>query len=1086
MSVSTRLRTTILLASCTVLGFGGVARALDVYIEEPAATAVWTIGTSELVDLTVRSCDPYPLCQGLTVDVNLLYGSGQSSFLTFFYLGSGPNRLPVLVPSISPGACKVSFRILDGETEVRYLESATFAVVAPPLQLDCPLATSGAWPIGSTMTIRWSGGDPNAVMAIELSGNNGTTWSSLIPPNTPAPACVTGSWDWVVTEPATQQARIRVTCAGSTDQSGPVNLYGAPYGLTCTVIPEGRILAWQSSAPTGTNYLVSYRCGGPNWISLGSTTAKQLTIDCEQASCIGSAAIFTVTASRPSGCQGNPAILTTASLEVEAIEPCEGAPCFLDVLQPNGAESFSIGSTVGIRFAITPPCDSYYSISLSRDSGTTWDFLADACCLEDITHPWTVDGPPSSTCLIRVESWGGAFSDVSDAVFEIRNATTAWRLETLDPAADVGRRVCLAIDGNMWAHAAYWDMVNTRIQYVVRGDGGTITISETAVDLALPNPALAPDLGMAVDFGGRPHVVYWDSGSYTVRYVTRENESWGPPESLGSTDAGGGHESIAIDGRGVPHVVFLNSEGDLVYATKPGVSWSFNVAAAGADLASATAVVVDAAGNPRIAYADDTGLHFVERVSGNWSAPTPIDTGPGAYEIGIALDSFGNPHLSYQNSSTTDLKYATRVGGTWVTSVVATTGVVGRYNDLAIDRFDVPHIAYSDETNSKVWHTCKSGGFWGDEDLGAAAGLPMGLAIGADVAGNPAIAYCSPERHLKFAFSGGTGVASPLLSTCTFEVVQNPTKALCLTKYRPIVARFCPGIDEIADFDVVTASVAAVGLESGTAIPGLLIQATETSHVVNIAENGATTDVTDGLGQGQVTISRASGYGHIGICVGGVVIREIEARSPDCAKSSLPAQCGELSTNTTSFVSGADVNNPSCGFLANQGPVVMGINNWWDLGCDLFVSGSDVTGLLGKGGVVQHNGHGDYLGEKNACGAVGASARGPQDGSAFDAGEPAVDAPVTAPTRSIEVVVSTLESGARIGLLLESESSLQVVIFDTSGRRVREFDQARYPKGWTFVTWDGRTDRDNAAPSGVYFVRVYPDVAGGRKLVLIR
>nr|MBC8366249.1 T9SS type A sorting domain-containing protein [bacterium] len=46
-------------------------------------------------------------------------------------------------------------------------------------------------------------------------------------------------------------------------------------------------------------------------------------------------------------------------------------------------------------------------------------------------------------------------------------------------------------------------------------------------------------------------------------------------------------------------------------------------------------------------------------------------------------------------------------------------------------------------------------------------------------------------------------------------------------------------------------------------------------------------------------------------------------------------------------------------------------------------------------------------------------------------------------------------------------------IFDVSGRLVRQLRRAeRLPAGDQSANWDGRTDRGDSAPSGVYFVRL--------------
>jgi hypothetical protein len=60
----------------------------------------------------------------------------------------------------------------------------------------------------------------------------------------------------------------------------------------------------------------------------------------------------------------------------------------------------------------------------------------------------------------------------------------------------------------------------------------------------------------------------------------------------------------------------------------------------------------------------------------------------------LALDTKGNPHITYYNDSTEDLMYAVRDTGNWTISVVDSTGDVGQFSSLALDTLDVPHISY--------------------------------------------------------------------------------------------------------------------------------------------------------------------------------------------------------------------------------------------------------------------------------------------------------------------------------------------------------------------------------------------------------
>jgi hypothetical protein len=139
---------------------------------------------------------------------------------------------------------------------------------------------------------------------------------------------------------------------------------------------------------------------------------------------------------------------------------------------------------------------------------------------------------------------------------------------------------------------------------------------------------------------------------------------------------------------------------------------------------------------------------------------------------------------------------------------------------------------------------------------------------------------------------------------------------------------------------------------------------TELSGTVNIASGGATTAITDSEGLATIFLAGGSGSGSVAVCAGDTPLCPIQIRTPDVAGT--PTGCA-LPTSGTSFVNAADIVNPTCGFLAKFGPVTPGVNDGWDLTCDGSVNALDVTGVLGKGGVLQHFGHGAALGSLIGC-----------------------------------------------------------------------------------------------------------------------
>ncbi len=200
--------------------------------------------------------------------------------------------------------------------------------------------------------------------------------------------------------------------------------------------------------------------------------------------------------------------------------------------------------------------------------------------------------------------------------------------------------------------------------------------------------------------------------------------------------------------------------------------------------------------------------------------------------------------------------------------------------------------------------------------------------------------------------------------TCNVTIVQTPSRPACLES-EPEIVRLCPDPAGLPSFDAVTFDLVVLDALA-TPVSNSEVTAFEMSGSVNIPPGGATKDTTDLEGRASITISQASGYGLIGVCTYGVMICNVEVRSPDVAASAIPTGCA-LPTTGTSFVNGSDVTNPSCGFLARFGSVTVGENSWWDLNCDAAVNASDVLGQLAKGGVLQHFGHGGALGAKSTC-----------------------------------------------------------------------------------------------------------------------
>jgi len=135
----------------------------------------------------------------------------------------------------------------------------------------------------------------------------------------------------------------------------------------------------------------------------------------------------------------------------------------------------------------------------------------------------------------------------------------------------------------------------------------------------------------------------------------------------------------------------------------------------------ATTIAVDASGNIHVAYWDYIAgkLNYTVKSGGVWSNPITIDTiNPagttrGYFYVSMALDSVGNPHISYFNWLNGDLKHAWKTGNNWTTEIVeAGVGKAYAYTAIVVDPSGNTHILYTDGAPPTLKYVVKSGNSW--------------------------------------------------------------------------------------------------------------------------------------------------------------------------------------------------------------------------------------------------------------------------------------------------------------------------------------------------------------------------------------
>ena len=104
----------------------------------------------------------------------------------------------------------------------------------------------------------------------------------------------------------------------------------------------------------------------------------------------------------------------------------------------------------------------------------------------------------------------------------------------------------------------------------------------------------------------------------------------------------------------------------------------------------------------------------------------------------LALDSNGNPHITYYDEDNKKLKYAYKDINGWNTETVDSTGEAGV---LAIDSNNILHISYRDNSNKYLKYGYRDSSGWHIETVYNGYLVSEYISIALDAIGQPHIVY---------------------------------------------------------------------------------------------------------------------------------------------------------------------------------------------------------------------------------------------------------------------------------------------------------------------------------------------------------
>ena len=327
--------------------------------------------------------------------------------------------------------------------------------------------------------------------------------------------------------------------------------------------------------------------------------------------------------------------------------------------------------------------------------------------------------------------------------------SSTWQTELVDsvPGHQVGWFSSLGIDRGGNLHIAYTDETALMLRYAYRGKN----------DKKWFALALGPGKGvssLAVDSDGRPHIAYINANGGGLRYVAWDGKEW--HSQLIDNQRIEYFTSIQIDSQNHPKISYyqrLYADSSyalrLKYAYFDGTTWFTQTVDQRFGTGKFNSLALDTAGNPHIAYSDTNifALRYVYWDGSRWLYELPdtsqMNGGVVGYEASIVVDARGNPYIAYLDATNHRIKYVYRAGNRWVHEIVdRLVGAADLDNvSIKLDNQGQPHIAYYDSGAGHLLYATRTSKGWISEvvDESGAAGMYPSLCFNPD--GEPYISY---------------------------------------------------------------------------------------------------------------------------------------------------------------------------------------------------------------------------------------------------------------------------------------------------------------------------------------------------------
>lgn len=243
-----------------------------------------------------------------------------------------------------------------------------------------------------------------------------------------------------------------------------------------------------------------------------------------------------------------------------------------------------------------------------------------------------------------------------------------------------------------------------------------------------------------VDPAGAVHVIYFDQLWTGFVYATRTSTGGWAQSMIPLSDVTARTVRIAVDDRGVVHIVVHRGWRGLTYGRRStGGTWTFEEVH-GEPVDARIAVAVDASGGVHVGYARAGRRYAYRAPGGGWTRSLIAADRLHTLRFDIALDPSGGVHLlmgAPLSAHRFGLAHARLPpgGGPWQVAPIEEAGTIEYGSAMAIDAHGVLHAVYqaADSDRGHVRRVARDpSGRWSDESIDSDSVRAYGTSLALD------------------------------------------------------------------------------------------------------------------------------------------------------------------------------------------------------------------------------------------------------------------------------------------------------------------------------------------------------------------